>query len=169
MCQLAVGSLASGQSRLPRARARAPAGAAAPRDRELVDVHACVVCAVSGEVSGVSRDSRPPVRLALLVFIEFYGTALPYLYTALANSASAPARPATIARRSRGQRLLYFLLCLVELLDPMQDGLLGGLLDLAREEELVEDHVDLVEVEDEVELAHVAKELIAGGGGEPRR
>ena len=47
----------------------------------------------------------------------------------------------------------------------MQDGLLGGLLDLAREEELVEDHVDLVEVEDEVELAHVPKELIAGGGG----
>ena len=51
----------------------------------------------------------------------------------------------------------------------MQDRLLGGLLHLAREEKLVEDHVDLIEVEDEVELAHVAKELIAGGGGEPRR
>ena len=38
--------------------------------------------------------------------------------------------------------------------------MLGGLLHLAREEELVEDHVDLVEVEDEVELAHVAKELV---------
>ena len=42
----------------------------------------------------------------------------------------------------------------------MEDGLLGGLLHLARQEELVQDHVDLVEVEDEVELAHVAEELI---------
>ena len=48
----------------------------------------------------------------------------------------------------------------------MQDRLLGGFLHLAREEELIEDHVDLVEVEDEVELANVAKELIAGGGGD---
>ena len=48
----------------------------------------------------------------------------------------------------------------------MQDRLLGGFLHLAREEELVEDHVDLVEVEDEVELANVAKELIAGSGGD---
>ena len=31
---------------------------------------------------------------------------------------------------------------------------------LAREEELVEDHVDLVEVEDEVELAHVAEVVV---------
>ena len=50
---------------------------------------------------------------------------------------------------------------LVELLHAMEDGLFGGLLHLAREEELVEDHVHLVEVEDQVELAHVAKELVA--------
>ena len=48
----------------------------------------------------------------------------------------------------------------------MQDRLLGGFLHLAREEELIKDHVDLVEVEDEVELANVAKELIAGSGGD---
>ena len=49
---------------------------------------------------------------------------------------------------------------LVELLHPVQDRLLARLLHLAREEELVEDHVHLVEVEDEVELAHVPEELV---------
>ena len=44
------------------------------------------------------------------------------------------------------------------MLQPRQDDLLAGLLDLAGEEDLVEDGVDLVEVEDEVELAHVAEE-----------
>ena len=56
-----------------------------------------------------------------------------------------------------GARLLIEL---VELLHAVEDRLLRRLLHLAREEELVEDHVDLVEVEDEVELAHVAKELV---------
>lgn len=47
---------------------------------------------------------------------------------------------------------------LVEVLEAREHDLLGGLLDLAGEEDLVEDGVDLVEVEDEVELAHVAEE-----------
>lgn len=44
------------------------------------------------------------------------------------------------------------------MLEAREHDLLGGLLDLAGEEDLVEDGVDLVEVEDEVELAHVAEE-----------
>jgi len=54
----------------------------------------------------------------------------------------------------------YELVELVELLNAMEDRLLRCLLHLTGEEELVEDHIDLVEVEDEVELAHIAKELI---------
>ena len=65
----------------------------------------------------------------------------------------------TSARARLRERALP-LVELVELLDAVQDRLLRRLLHLAREEELVEDHVDLVEVEDEVELAHVAKELV---------
>lgn len=38
--------------------------------------------------------------------------------------------------------------------------LLRGFLHLARQEELVQDHVDLVEVEDQVQLAHIAEELV---------
>eukprot|EP00310_Coccolithus_braarudii_P023054 CAMPEP_0183353680 /NCGR_PEP_ID=MMETSP0164_2-20130417/34525_1 /TAXON_ID=221442 /ORGANISM="Coccolithus pelagicus ssp braarudi, Strain PLY182g" /LENGTH=183 /DNA_ID=CAMNT_0025526403 /DNA_START=445 /DNA_END=993 /DNA_ORIENTATION=- len=49
---------------------------------------------------------------------------------------------------------------LVEFLHSVEDGLLGCLLHLASEEELVEDHVHLVEVEDQVKLAYVAKELV---------
>lgn len=44
------------------------------------------------------------------------------------------------------------------MLEPRQHDLLARLLDLAGQEDLVEDGVDLVEVEDEVELAHVAEE-----------
>jgi hypothetical protein len=43
-------------------------------------------------------------------------------------------------------------------LQPREHDLLARLLDLAREEDLVEDGVHLVEVEDEVELADVAEE-----------
>lgn len=41
---------------------------------------------------------------------------------------------------------------------PRQDDLFTSLLDLSGKEDLVEDGVDLVEVEDEVELADVAEE-----------
>lgn len=44
------------------------------------------------------------------------------------------------------------------MLQPRQHDLLARLLDLAGEKNLVEDGVDLVKVEDEVELAHVAEE-----------
>lgn len=44
------------------------------------------------------------------------------------------------------------------MLQARQDDLLARLLNLAGEEHLVEDGVDLVEVEDEVELADVAEE-----------
>lgn len=44
------------------------------------------------------------------------------------------------------------------MLESREDDLLARLLDLAGEEDLVEDGVDLVEVEDEVELADVAEE-----------
>lgn len=44
------------------------------------------------------------------------------------------------------------------MLQPSKHDLLACLLDLAGEEDLVEDGVDLVEVEDEVELADVAEE-----------
>ena len=46
------------------------------------------------------------------------------------------------------------------MLEAGEDDLLAGLLDLAGEEDLGEDGVDLVEVEDEVELADIAKEGI---------
>eukprot|EP00307_Rebecca_sp_RCC1486_P009812 CAMPEP_0119409604 /NCGR_PEP_ID=MMETSP1335-20130426/2856_1 /TAXON_ID=259385 /ORGANISM="Chrysoculter rhomboideus, Strain RCC1486" /LENGTH=202 /DNA_ID=CAMNT_0007434005 /DNA_START=307 /DNA_END=913 /DNA_ORIENTATION=+ len=49
---------------------------------------------------------------------------------------------------------------LVELLDAPEDGRFGRLLYLTREEELIEDHVHFVKVEHQVELAHVAKELV---------
>ena len=44
------------------------------------------------------------------------------------------------------------------MLQSGQYNLLAGLLNLAGQEDLVEDGVDLVEVEDEVELADVAEE-----------
>lgn len=50
------------------------------------------------------------------------------------------------------------LLQLVQVLQPRQDDLLTRLLDLAGQEDLVQDGVDLVEVEDQVQLAHVAEE-----------
>lgn len=49
---------------------------------------------------------------------------------------------------------------LVQMLQPCQDNLLTRLLDLAREEDLVQNGVDLVEVKDQVQLAHVAEEGI---------
>ena len=81
-------------------------------------------------------------------------------YTALQGRAVyTPLSSYTSARARLRERALP-LVELVELLDAVQNRLLRRLLHLAREEELVEDHVDLVEVEDEVELAHVAKELV---------
>ncbi|KAF7557343.1 hypothetical protein G7046_g6070 [Stylonectria norvegica] len=47
---------------------------------------------------------------------------------------------------------------LIQMLQPRQDDLLARLLDLAGQEDLVEDGVDLVEVEDEVEFADIAEE-----------
>lgn len=44
------------------------------------------------------------------------------------------------------------------MLQPRQHDLLARLLDLAGQEDLVEDGVDLVEVEDQVQLADVAEE-----------
>ena len=44
------------------------------------------------------------------------------------------------------------------MLQPRQHDLLARLLDLAGQEDLVEDSVDLVEVEDQVQLADVAEE-----------
>lgn len=44
------------------------------------------------------------------------------------------------------------------MLQPRQHDLLARLLDLAGQEDLVEDGVDLVEVEDQVKLADVAEE-----------
>lgn len=44
------------------------------------------------------------------------------------------------------------------MLQPSQDNLLARLLDLAGQKDLVEDGIDLVEVEDQVQLAHVAEE-----------
>jgi hypothetical protein len=52
----------------------------------------------------------------------------------------------------------FFLFELIEVLEAREDDLLARLLDLAGEEDLIEDGVDLVEVEDEVELADVAEE-----------
>lgn len=49
------------------------------------------------------------------------------------------------------------LLELIEVLEAGEDDLLAGLFDLAGEEDLVEDGVDLVEVEDEIELADVTE------------
>ena len=46
----------------------------------------------------------------------------------------------------------------IQMLQPRQNNLLARLLNLARQKDLVEDRVDLVKVEDEVELAHVAEE-----------
>lgn len=44
------------------------------------------------------------------------------------------------------------------MLESRENDLFARLLDLSRQEDLVEDGVDLVEVEDEVELADVAEE-----------
>jgi len=50
------------------------------------------------------------------------------------------------------------LLQLIQVFQARQDDLLARLLDLAGQEDLVEDGVDLVEVEDEVELADIPEE-----------
>lgn len=44
------------------------------------------------------------------------------------------------------------------MLQPRQHDLLARLLNLPGQEHLIENRIDLVEVEDEVELAHVAEE-----------
>ena len=43
---------------------------------------------------------------------------------------------------------------------PRQHDRLTRLLDLARQKHLVQDSVDLVEIEDEIQFAHVAEELV---------
>jgi hypothetical protein len=55
------------------------------------------------------------------------------------------------------------LLELLEIVEPIEHDVLGRLLDLAREEDFVEDGVDFVKVEDEVELANVLEEGIWRG------
>lgn len=49
---------------------------------------------------------------------------------------------------------------LVQVLQPRQNNLLARLLNLARQEDLVQNSIHLVEVEDEIQLAHVAEEGI---------
>lgn len=49
---------------------------------------------------------------------------------------------------------------LLDVLEPREDDWLGGFTQFAAEEDLVDDHVHLVEVEDEVQLAHVLKEAV---------
>lgn len=46
------------------------------------------------------------------------------------------------------------------MLQPRQHDLFARLFDLAGQKHLVQDGIDLVEVEDQVQLAHVAEELI---------
>jgi hypothetical protein len=46
------------------------------------------------------------------------------------------------------------------MLQPRQHHLSTCLLYLARQEDLIEDRIDLVEVEDQIQLAHIAKEGI---------
>lgn len=55
---------------------------------------------------------------------------------------------------------LYVLLQLVQMLQPSQDNLLTRLFNLAGQKDLVQDGVDLVKVEDEIELADIAEELV---------
>lgn len=52
----------------------------------------------------------------------------------------------------------FLLLQLIQVLEAGEDDLLASLLDLAGEEDLVEDGVHFIKVEDEVELADVAEE-----------
>ncbi len=49
---------------------------------------------------------------------------------------------------------------LIQMLQPRQDNLFARLFDLTGEENLVQDGVDLVEVEDQIQLAYVAKESV---------
>jgi len=44
------------------------------------------------------------------------------------------------------------------MVQPRQHHILASFLDLAREEDLVENRIDLVKIENQVELAHVAEE-----------
>lgn len=60
----------------------------------------------------------------------------------------------TLPLISPPQPLLQF----IQVLQPREHDLLAGLLNLPGEEDLVQDGVDLVEVEDQVQLAHVAEE-----------
>lgn len=50
------------------------------------------------------------------------------------------------------------LLKLIEMFQPRQHNLLTCLLDLSSQKHLVEYRVDLVEVEDQIQLAHIAEE-----------
>ena len=82
----------------------------------------------------------------------------------LRESSSTPL-PNTRAGTSPGSHTLCrppSLLKLVELLDSVQDGLLGRLLHLAREKELVEDHVDLRRTARRAAHAPFAAQLEAG-------
>ena len=49
---------------------------------------------------------------------------------------------------------------LVQMLQSSQNDLFARLFDLASQEDLVEDRVDLVEVEDKVQFADITEELI---------
>ena len=52
------------------------------------------------------------------------------------------------------------ILDLLQFVQPLHDLFLARLLDLPREDELVDDLVHFVKVEDEVELAHVAEVVV---------
>ena len=62
-----------------------------------------------------------------------------------------------ILQRQRDDLLLLVVVCELDLLE---DGLLRRLLDLARHDELVQDEVRLLEVEDDVQLAHGTEVLV---------
>jgi len=76
----------------------------------------------------------------------------------LTPSSTQPPNPPHIIPPGEAAASSPTLLQLIQVLQPRQHDLLARLLDLAGEEHLVEDRVHLVEVEDEVQLAHVPEE-----------
>lgn len=66
----------------------------------------------------------------------------------------------TFLSRALDSCSLFVSFQLVQVFQPCQYDLLTRLFDLSGQKDLVEDGIDLVEVEDEIQLADIAKELV---------
>ncbi len=105
------------------------------------------------ETGGTSEDV-----IASQKFVMSMPVSLPHFEIPLLSSRDDEGLDQSEVLHREGDDLL--LLEVVGQLDLLDDGLLRGLLRLARQQQLVQDEVRLLEVEDDVQLAHRPEVLV---------